>query len=270
MQMQTQQQEPFPTGKLDNYFFTTPALRLRLDLIQEYIRRGETPVLILGEPGAGKSAFLHRLVGRADHHWRAVRVPAVPSFSASEVITFLNAELRLPARQSADEMLRELDRWLDRIAVRGQIAVVVVDNAHQLNDDSLAHLTSLPQQLQSKNCRVLMAGESCLQTRINGLRENTRSSLPGHVIHIPSLDQREVASYIDMKLYHAGMEGRGPFNRTTVEDIARSSHGHPGRINAMANDLLNGDRKGLQWRRTSAHLQRIIRRLSAFRDSPHP
>lgn len=267
--MQLQLKEPFPIGVLDNYFFTTPALRLRLDLVQDYIRRGETPVLIIGDTGAGKSAFLHQLVSRADHYWRVVRIPAVASFSVNEVITFLNSELRLPARGTSDGMLGELDRWLDRIAVRDQVAVVAVDDAHALSDESLAHLATLSDQVRSDNCRVLMTGEPGLQARLKALRGNTRSSFPGHVVNIPCLDQGEVASYIDMKLYHAGMEGKGPFNRAAVCDIARCSHGHPGRINTMANDLLKGDRKRLQWRRTSEQLQRIIRRLSAFRDTCH-
>ena len=207
---------------------------------------------------------------RADHNWRVVRIPAVSTFSATEVGTFLNAELRLPSRVSAGEMLRELDRWLDRISVRDQVAVVVVDSAHELSDESLTHLATLHEQLQSKNCHVLMTGEPRLRSRLKSLKANARSYLSGHVINIPSLDQREVASYIDMKLYHAGMEGKGPFNRTIIDDIARSSHGHPGRINAMASDLLNEDRKGLHWPVTSDQLQRIIRRLSAFRDTRHP
>ena len=130
--------DPFPCNRPDNYFFTTPALRLRMDLLQEYIRRNETPVLILGEAGVGKSTLLNQVVCRADHNWRIVRMPAVQSFSPDDVITFLNAELRLPAGVSTKKMLREFDSWLNRLAMRGQIAVVVVDNAHDLCDESLA------------------------------------------------------------------------------------------------------------------------------------
>ena len=269
MRIRMNHEKPFARAGRSNYFFTTPALRLRLDLIREYISRGETPVSIIGEAGAGKSSFLHQLLSRADHHWRVVRVPAVPSFTASEIITFLNAELRLPVRVSTDQMLRELDRCLERIAVRGQIAVVAVDNAHELSDESLTQLSILPEQLRADNCRVLMTGEPGLPARLKGLPSGSQAASRGQAINIPSLDQREVASYIDMKLYHAGMEGRGPFNRTAIDDIARNSHGRPGRINAMASDLLNSDRKGLQWRRTSNQLQRIIRRLSSFRDARH-
>jgi len=259
MHTQIQQKNAFPSSGLDSYFFTTPALRLRLDLIQERICSGETPVLIVGESGAGKSTLLNQLVIRADHYWRVIRVPAVTSFSASEIITFLSAELRLPCQVSTEEMLRELDRWLDRLAVRGQIAVVVVDNAHELSDESLTTLATLPGQMQSQNLRVLLTGESSLRTRLSGLLGNSRSSIPIHVFDIPCLDQREVASYIDMRLYYAGLEGRGPFSRATIDDIARSARGHPGRINAMANELLNGERKGAQWRRASELLRRIMR-----------
>ncbi len=269
MRVGAMNKDPFPSHGLDNYFFTTPALRLRLDVIQEYVRRGETPVLILGEQGAGKSALLNQLVCRADNNWRIVRIPAVPSFSANDVVTFLNAELRLPTRVSAEEMLREFDGWLDRLATRRQVAVIVVDNAHDLCDESLARLATLKRELKATNLSVLMTGKPELRTRLKGATGSARLPMPIFAISIPSLDQREVASYIDMRLYHAGVEGRGPFSRAAIDDISRDSRGHPGQINAMANDLLNGERK-----RVFPALREILPRLwgnarqnlSAFRD----
>lgn len=269
MQVRATNKNAFPNHGLDDYFFTTPALRLRLDVVQEHIRRGEAPVLILGERGAGKSALLNQLVCRADNNWRIVRIPAVPSFSASDVVTFLNAELRLPTRVSSGEMLREFGAWLDRLATRGQIAVIVIDNAHDLCDEGLARLATLKRQLKATNLSVLMTGKPELRNRLNGVSRSARSPVPVFAISIPSLDQREVASYIDMRLYHAGVEGRGPFSRAAIDDISRDSHGYPGQINAMANELLNGERK-----RVFPTLRGILPRLwgnarqnlSAFRD----
>ena len=269
MQVRAPNRDPLPSRELDNYFFATPALRLRLDVVQEHVRRHETPVLILGGQGAGKSALLIQLVCRADNNWRIVRIPAVPSFSANDVVTFLNAELRLPTRVSAEEMLREFDGWLDRLATRGQVAVIVVDNAHDLCDESLARLATLKHELKATNLSVLMTGKPELRTRLKGATGSARLPMPIFAISIPSLDQREVASYIDMRLYHAGVEGRGPFSRAAIDDISRDSRGHPGQINAMANDLLNGERK-----RVFPELRGILPRLwgnarqnlSAFRD----
>lgn len=259
MQTQASKRDPFPCTGLDNYFFTTPALRLRLDLVQEYIRKKESPVLILGDSGAGKSTLLNQLVCRADHNWRVVRIPAVSSFSASEVMTFLNAELRLPSRETEEEMLAEFNRWAERLAIRGQVAVTVIDNAHDLSDESLLRLATLHQTLRAKNASVLMTGNPKLRSRMSALLSSNGSKSPLNAISIPCLDQREVASYIDMRLYHAGLEGRGPFNRATIDEIARSSRGYPGQINAMANGLLSGEQKRLQWQRASQRVRRIMR-----------
>jgi len=230
-----------------------------MDLVQEYIRRNETPVMILGESGVGKSTLLNQVVCRADHNWRIVRMPAVQSFDPDDVMTFLNAELRLPTRVATETKLRAFDDWLNRLAMRGQVAVVVVDNAHHLCDDSLARLTTLRDDMQSKNLCLVVTGEPELRTRMSGHLGTPGSPAPIHGINIPSLDQREVASYIDMRLYHAGMEGRGPFSRATVDDIARSSRGHPGQINAMANGLLSTERKKAQWQRVSQRIRGVMR-----------
>ncbi len=269
MQVRAPNRDPLPSRGLDNYFFATPALRLRLDVVQEHVRRHETPVLILGGRGAGKSALLNQLVCRADNNWRIVRIPAVPSFSANDVVTFLNAELRLPTHVSTGEMLREFDGWLDRLATRGQIAVIMIDNAHSLSDESLARLATLKNELKAANHCVVMTGKPELRTRLSEASGSTRSPMPIYAVSIPSLDQREVASYIDMRLYHAGVEGKGPFSRAVIDGISRDSRGHPGQINAMADDLLNGESK-----RVFPALRGILPRLwgnarqnlSAFRD----
>ena len=234
---------PFPSRGLDSYFFVTPALRLRLDLVQELIRSNESPVLILGEPGVGKSTLLNQLVCRADHNWRLVRVPAVHSFSANDIVTFLNAELRLPTRVSDEAKLAAFHGWLERLSMRAQRAVAVVDDAHNLNDRSLLRLVTLREESRWKNLTILMTGEPALRARMNALLGTTGLATPVQAVNVPCLDQREVASYIDMRLYHAGLVGRGPFDRATMDDIARSSCGYPGKINMIANSLLNGERK---------------------------
>ena len=259
MQHQTAGKNPFPNRDLDNYFFTTPALRLRLDLVQELVRRNESPVLILGESGVGKSTLLNQLVCRADHNWRIVRVPAVRSFSADDIVTFLNAELRLATRGSDEQKLAAFDGLLERLCMRGQTIVIVVDNAHNLNDQGLLRLARLREEMRTKNLCILMTGEPALRVRMKTLLGKRETAASVHAVNIPCLDQREVASYIDMRLYHAGLEGPGPFNRRMIDDIARSSRGYPGKINTIASGLLNGERKKLQWLRASQRVRQIMR-----------
>jgi type II secretory pathway predicted ATPase ExeA len=259
MQPHATSKDPFPSECLDDYFFTTPALRLRLDLVQEYVRARERAVLILGAPGAGKTTLLNQLVCRADHNWRVIRIPAVPSFSPSDVTSFLNAELHLATRAPIEDHPAELDAWLERLATRGQVAVIVVDNAHDLCDESLARLTTLRAGLKSDNLCVVMTGNPELRTRMNAIHGTTHRARTAPTISIPSLDQREVASYIDMRLYHAGLEGQGPFSRATIDDIARSSHGCPRRINSLASGLLSEERKKLHWHSATQNLRRKMR-----------
>ena len=259
MQHQTAGKNPFPNRGLDNYFFTTPALRLRLDLVQELVRHNESPILILGEPGVGKSTLLNQLLCRADHNWRIVRVPAVYSFSAGDIVTFLNAELRLAIRGSDEQKLAAFDGLLERLSMRGQTLVAVVDNAHNLNDQSLLRLARLREETRTKNLCVLMTGEPALRARVKTLLGKFEASATVHAVNVPCLDQREVASYIDMRLYHAGLEGPGPFNRSMIDDIARSSRGYPGKINTIANSLLDGKRKKLRWFRASQRVRQIMR-----------
>ena len=244
------------------YFYTTPALRLRLDLVREYVLDGMAPVLVSGDPGAGKSAFLDQIVRRADSCWRLVRVPAFASFSPSEVLSYLNTELRLPISDSSDSLIGELDQYLEKIAVRGRIAVIAIDDAHELADASLARLVTLSETLRSANFRLLMTGLPALRSRLTALLADMRASVRPHVVTIPSLSDREVANYIDMKLYHAGVDGRGIFSRRVIDDIAHVSHGFPGRIDTMTRALLSGNRSSPTRRWTADRFRQLVGRLT--------
>lgn len=246
------------------FFFTTPALRLRLDLVRDYVQADEAPVLVSGESGSGKSAFLDQIVCRADSCWRLVRIPAVASFTPFEIVSFINTELRLPVGDSMDRMIEELDEFLARVAMRGRIAVIVVDDAHRLAEDALVELVSLGRRLACGNLRLLMTALPELRCRLTALFAGTRAPMRPHVITIPSLDKREVASYIDMKLYHAGVDDWRPFSRSIIDDIAHGSRGHPGRIDAMTDEILSNDRGRANARWTPGCLRRLLSQLSGL------
>ena len=44
-----------------------------------------------------------------------------------------------------------------------------------------------------------------------------------------------------------------------IDDIARSSRGYPGKINTIANSLLDGERRKLRWLRASQRVRQIMR-----------
>jgi DamX protein len=252
--------DPFPEGRPDDYFFTTPALRLRLDLIREHIGQGDSPVLLVGEHGAGKTTLLHRLVLESGCTWRIVRLPPVSSFSAEELITCLANELDIAPHSSDLELFKGLDRWLERLATRGELALVVVDDAHRLGDECLSVLAELPGRTRASNLRVLLCGEPAICSRLRQASRGTSFGAPMPVVRIPSMDEREVARYIDMRLYHAGMDDARPFSRAIIGDIARDSRGRPGHINAIAGRMLRGGPGAGDWQhRAAAVVRRVLR-----------
>jgi len=246
------------------YYFATPALQLRLDLVREYIQNTESPVLVCGDTGAGKSLFLDRIVWRADCCWRLVRVPAVETFSPVEVVKFINVELRLPINASSDAMIGKLNRFLKKIAMRGRLAVIMVDDVHELADAALVRLVTLCEELEWANCRLLMTGLPATRSRLTGLLSGVPTQVRPHVVTIPTLNAREVASYIDMKLYYAGVDSRRPFSRTVIDDIAHSSQGHPGRIDVITETLLAADRKSLESQGPAGSIRRLVNQLSGL------
>jgi type II secretory pathway predicted ATPase ExeA len=198
-------------------------------------------LLVTGGPGTGKTALAHEAVAR----WGPRVTAAFVAYAALTGAEFLEEVVRRFGAEPADGASRSklvscIERALAEIADRGQVAMLVVDDAHALSLELLEELRLLvnaAQQLR-RPFEVLLVGLPALEER---LAEPALTALRQRVsVHakLEPLSPSETRRYLHHRVTAAGGDGPTLFSRKTCRDIAARTGGVPRQINALAAEAL--------------------------------
>jgi general secretion pathway protein A len=200
------------------------------------------PFLILtGDPGTGKTAIVHEAVAR----WGPRVTAAFVAYSALSGPEFLEEIVRRFGAEPADGASRSklvacVERSLADISGRGQVAILVVDDAHNLSTELLEELRLLVNAAQQARLplEVLLVGLPALEAR---LHQPAIAALRQRVsIHakLEPLSPSETRRYLHHRVTAAGGDGPTLFSRKTCREIAARTSGVPRQINALATEAL--------------------------------
>ena len=233
------QREPFAADPDPEFFCADSALTQRLDMLQNLTEFGMLTLLVIGEPGVGKTSVLLEYMKRANSNWRVCHLAADALGNAHDLVRDLAAGFLFPG---AD--LAQLRTQLDEMHAQGQLAVLVVDDAERLPDAALRTLLELSGAAgeTEKRLRLVLFGTEQLETKIAALNSGHADNT--HVFNIPPLSELQAAAYLQHRLKVAGQHDEAVFTPGQIKNIVKVSHGVPARINARARQLLT-DRHGV-------------------------
>ncbi len=165
-----------------------------------------------------------------------------PQMSAGELLAYLADELRAPSsaspRYTVDESVRRLQSFLADNAAQGRHAVVVLDEAHLLEDehawDAIRLLLNFGGGVHP-SLTFLLAGQPSLLTQME-----RRPQLDGRLGARCLLDRftlEETFSYIHHRLTVAGAS-RPIFEAEAIEALHEFAFGVPQQINRLADFAL--------------------------------
>lgn len=237
------QQDPFAAAADEGFYFETPALSQRLDLMLHLIEFSHETAMILGEKGIGKTAMLNRIRTRAPAHWRVCRVAADPMRDAVGLLSAIAEGFGLPLNSGAN-MAHATDALQAHLRASEQsmlIPVVLVDDAHELPVDALALLMELaqPEEDRVRLRLVLFCEPQITSMLVNPKLRRFKQGIM-HTLDIPALSDEQAQEYLGARLDYAGLEGESPFNAGLVSRLNRTAEGRPGRLNALARQALIG------------------------------
>ena len=249
---------PFAPGSSRESFLETVPGRDILGRLNDGLGAREPFLLLTGDAGTGKTALVHEAIAR----WGArasVAFIAYPALSGSELLqeVLLRLGADVPDGAGRPRLLAAFERTLADIAARGQVAVLVVDDAHALSPAVLEELRLLANAAQGAGqpFEVLLAGlpalEATLETpEMGALRQ--RLSLRAK---LAPLSVGETRRYVRHRCDAAGADGRELFPRTTCLDLAALSGGVPRQINTLAAEALRLARAANESVVRSEHVQ---------------
>jgi len=229
--------KPFEPGADRTNFFSCESHESALLKLRYAVENRRGAVLLAGPAGVGKTMLVQLLRSELATTFQPQVQVVFPQMSSRDLLVYLAELLGAPAtdspRHTVEESVRRLETMLERNAEQGRQAVVVIDEAHLLEDcGSLETLRLL--------LNFEVAGQPALTLVLIG-----QMSLVSAVGRLPSLEERiavkallrsftveETADYVRHRLGAAGAT-REIFTPDALEALHYLGHGVARQINRL-------------------------------------
>ena len=242
-------QQPFDVTPDPSYLYLSSSHREALSSLKQGIEHFRGFMMLVAEPGMGKTTLLHKLMEELTETARVVFLFQTQC-SSRELLCYILNELEVDhSGMDVVAMHRALNQALLEEMLRGRRFVLVVDEAQNLQEPVLETIRLLSdfETTHSKLIQIVLAGqpqlaETLLRDSLVQLRQRIAV-----LSSLNSLTAPETAEYIDYRLRVSGWSGQALFTRNALAQIAESSGGVPRSINNTCfNALLEAFHRGLQ------------------------
>jgi general secretion pathway protein A len=234
---------PFDLDPTPENFFASDTHQAALLKLRYVIENGKGTALLTGTHGTGKS-YLLQLLARAESPTNGPVVTVYfPRMNAGELLSYLAAELcpeELVAGEPApvDRLVRTLSRRLAALASEGRRPLVLLDDAHLVEDPEVFQCLRLLVNLNGSSradLAVVLAGQPELLPRVRRMADFEDRVAVKCLLR--PLDERETAAYVASRLKAAGCS-RELFTSEAIAGIHAQSGGLPRRINRLCDMAL--------------------------------
>ena len=232
--------EPFADAPSGHFFYVGADGEQRLDLMH-HLAPYSPLLVIIGEPGVGKTALLQQFMARAKDNWRLTVVTAQLDMDREDFMSSMSESLGLPSQSQIDLQAQYLALIAQLRALRqtAQVPILLIDDAQNLS----VSLLELIHKLCSENddghiLSVILFGTPQLQSLWTQPSLMPLAARITHTFEVTPYPEEETARYIRHRLRAAGASDDGPFDSVTINKIHAASGGIPSRINELAQQLL--------------------------------
>jgi general secretion pathway protein A len=194
--------------------------------------------LLAGPAGSGKTMLTHLLEAQLDARFAPFVRLVFPQMSSRDLLVYLAEELGAPPadppRHTVEESVRRLEFYLAENARLERHAVIVVDEAHLLEDcGSLETLRLLLNfEVDAKpTLSLLLVGQMGLVSAVGRLPSLAERVAVSTLLR--ALSAEETAAYVRHRLMAAGVT-RDLFTPDALEALHYLGHGIPRQINRLA------------------------------------
>ncbi len=239
---------PFRITPDTSFFFKLASHHEALNVLVVALRAGEGFIKITGEVGTGKTLLCRKLLNMLGDKFVTAYIPN--PFLTPETLRMALAEelgLRFPRNITQHELLQLITSKLVALNASGKRAVLCLDEAQALPQDSLEALRLLTnlETEKRKLLQVVLFGQPELDIRLKDPAVRQLKQRITFSYELTPMGQRNVAAYIDYRLRVAGYKGSPLFTQRAVKDIHHASRGIPRLVNVLAHkSLMLGFGKG--------------------------
>jgi general secretion pathway protein A len=205
------------------------------------VRNRKGFIVLTGEVGTGKTTMLECLRDYLDSQGTEFAFLFNSRLTPDQFFEMIAYDFGLQCdRKSKTDVLFALNALLIEQAEQGRTAVLIIDEAHNLEWDVLEEIRLLGnlENRQGKLLQIILAGQPELDRKLDA--PNLRQLKQRIVLRcsLSPLTSEETHRYIDARLTKAGIAGQAIFPPELIDEIQHRSRGIPRLINSICDNLL--------------------------------
>lgn len=227
-----------------------------LELLQHLCQYSENIVLVLGEPGLGKTTLMQALEASTGDFFQYLPLDAEDYHATDSLFSAIAAGFAVGKYMTQVSLAANLATASAR---DDKVWVLLLDNAHMLSDDILQALVNLfglanTVKTQGKSrLRLVLFGEPRLEQKLEAAKLQTERQENSHVLELEPLTPVEVEAYLQYKWHASGNKLALPFDNNVIKKIIDLAAGNPSKIERLVRDQLAGVKLGLPKRKKRAN-----------------
>lgn len=230
------ERNPFDDSDLRG-FFRSETHQATLLKLRYLIENGKGTGLLVGGTGFGKTYLTQALAAELGQSHGPFIHLVFPQLSPAELLAYLAAELgatEAGPHEAAglDRIVRDVDQRLRQLTEEGRHPVIIVDEAHLIEDVAVFQALRLLLNFQHQQCRfsLIFAGQHELLNTVRRLGQLDERVAVKCLLR--ALTRDETAGYVACRLEAAGAP-RPIFEPEAMQPLHELSGGVPRRINRL-------------------------------------
>jgi general secretion pathway protein A len=232
---------PFQLNPDPAFYFDSRGHSNALAYLRYGVYQGEGFIVVTGEIGAGKTTLVRTLLEGLDQEKVVAAQVVSTQLESGDLLRAISNAFGIPlSGQTKAHVLASLEGFLNALVVTGRRALLVVDEAQNLDAEAIEELRMLS-NFHVGN-RALLQSFLVGQPELRTLMESaSMEQLRQRVIascHLGPLGFEETRSYVEHRLHHVGWDDRPHFDPRAFAAIHTATDGIPRRINLLCNRLL--------------------------------
>ncbi|MGH8853363.1 MAG: XrtA/PEP-CTERM system-associated ATPase [Telluria sp.] len=232
--------KPFRLRPDPHFFFASKGHKRAMAYLEYGLSQGEGFIVITGEVGAGKTTLVRNLFNRLPKDQIVAAHIVNTHLDPEDTLRMVVSSFGLPLEGSKADLLTRLEHFLRFVDQQGKRALLVIDEAQNLNSRTVEELRMLSnfQADDRPLLQTFLLGQPEFRSTLHSpdmqqLRQRVIASY-----HLGPMEAGETRAYIEHRLATVGWKGDPALSDEALTVIHEDSSGIPRKVNTLMDRVL--------------------------------